>query len=59
MLGPHSKDGLDKRKVSALRARIAKCGRDELGLSMAEIARHVGVITSSIAKVVARMEEEG
>ena len=42
-----------------LRARIAKCGLDDLGLSMAEIARHVGVTTSSIAKAVARLEEEG
>jgi DNA-binding MarR family transcriptional regulator len=30
---------------------------EELGLSMAEIARHVGVTTSSIAKAVARLEE--
>jgi len=28
-------------------------------LSMAEIARHVGVTTSSIARAVARLEEEG
>jgi transposase len=31
---------------------------DELGLSIAEIAWHVGVTTSSIAKAVARLEEE-
>ncbi len=48
-----------RRKVSALRALIAKRSLDELGLSMAEIARHVGVTTSSIAKAVARFEEDG
>lgn len=31
----------------------------ELGLSTAGITQHVGVITSRIAKVVARLEEEG
>ena len=50
--------GSRRRKVSALRPRIAKRGVDELGLSMAEIARHVGVTTSSIARAVARLEEE-
>ena len=45
--------------MSAVRVRIAKRGVDEWGLSMAEIARHVGVTTSSIAKAVARLEEEG
>ena len=53
------KAGSRRRKVSTLRATIAKRGLDELGLSMAEIARHVGVTTSSIAKAVARLEEEG
>ena len=53
------KGGSRRRKVSALRATIAKRGVDELGLSMAEVARHVGVTTSSIAKAVARLEEEG
>ena len=53
------KGGSRRRKVSTVRARIAKRGVDELGLSMAEIARHVGVTTSSIAKAVARLEEEG
>jgi len=46
------KGGGRRRKVSTLRATIAKRGLDELGLSMAEIARHVGVTTSSIAKMV-------
>lgn len=51
------KGGGRRRKVSTLRATIAKRGLDELGLSMAEIARHVGVTTSSIAKTVKRLEE--
>lgn len=50
--------GSRRRKVSAIRARIAKRGVDELGFSMAEIARQVGVTTSSIAKAIARMEEQ-
>jgi predicted transposase YdaD len=49
--------GSRRRKVSALRARIAKRGPDELGLSLAELARHAGVNTSSIAKAMARAEE--
>ena len=53
------KGGSRRRKASALRGAIAKRAVDELGLSMAEIARHVGVTTSSIAKAVARLEEEG
>ena len=53
------KAGSRRRKVSTLRATIAKRGLNELGLYMAEIARHVGVTTSSIAKAVARLEEEG
>ena len=48
-----------RRKVSTVRARIVKRSVDELGLSMAEIARHVGVTKSNIAKAVARSEEEG
>lgn len=51
--------GSRRRKVSTLRSVIAKRGLNELGLSMAEIARHVGVTTSSIAKAVARLEEDG
>ena len=53
------KGGSRRRKASALRGAIAKRAVDELGLSMAEIARHVGVTTSSIAKAVARLKEEG
>ena len=42
--------------MSTVPARIAKGRGDGFGLSMAEIARHVGVTTSSIAKAVARLE---
>jgi hypothetical protein len=52
------KGGGRRRKTSTLRATIARRGLDELGLSMAEIARHVGVTTSSIAKAIARLEGE-
>jgi DNA-binding MarR family transcriptional regulator len=45
--------------MSTVPARIAKGRGDGLGLSMAEIARHVGVTTSGYAKAVARLEEEG
>lgn len=47
-----------RRKVSGLRARIGKRGRDELGMSLAEIARHVGVNTSSIRKAILKLEGE-
>ena len=57
--GNELRGGSRRRKVSMVRARIAKRGVDELGISMAEIARHVGMTTSSIAKAVARLEEEG
>jgi len=52
------KGGGRRRKASTLRTTIAKRALDELGLSMAEIARHMGVTTSSIAKAVARVERE-
>jgi hypothetical protein len=48
-----------RRKASTVSARIAKWRVDELGLSMGEIARHVGMIKSRIAKALARLEEEG
>ncbi len=51
--------GSRRRRVSMVRERIAKRAVEELGLSMAEIARHVGVTTSSIAKAVSRLEKEG
>lgn len=49
--------GGGRRVVSALRVRIAKRGLDELGLPLAEIARHVGVSTSGIARAVKQVDE--
>jgi hypothetical protein len=46
--------GSRRRSVSMLRVKIAKRGLDELGLSLAEIARHVGVSTSGIARAIKR-----
>lgn len=48
--------GSRRRMVSDMRAMIARRSLDELGLSMAEIARHVGVNTSSITRTIAKME---
>jgi len=50
------KNGGRRKQVSALRMKIAKQCLDELGLTLAEIARHLGVNTSSIAKAIARAE---
>ena len=50
------KNGGRRKQVSVLRMKIAKQCLDELGLPLADIARHVGVNTSSIAKAVARAE---
>jgi REP element-mobilizing transposase RayT len=51
------KGGSRRRHVCALRVKIAKRGLDELGVSLAEIARHVGVSTSGIARAVKRLEK--
>jgi len=48
------KGGSRRRPVSGLRIKIAKRGLGELGLSLAEIARHVGVSTSGIARAIKR-----
>ena len=45
--------------MSTVPPKIAKGRGDGFGLSLAEIARHVGVTTSGIAKTVTRVEEEG
>jgi transposase-like protein len=45
-----------RRKVSTARARIAYRVSSELGIPMAEIARHLGVCTSAIAKAIQNME---
>ena len=49
--------GSRRKTVSDMRAIIALRGLDELGLSMAEIARNVGVNTSSITRTIAKMEK--
>jgi hypothetical protein len=51
--------GSRRKTVSDMRAKIARRSLDELGLSMAEIARHVGVNTSSITRTIAKMEKRG
>lgn len=49
-------NGVRRRVVSRLRAVIARRGRTELGLSSAEMARHLGVAASSISRLIERME---
>ena len=46
------------RKVSQVRAMIASHLRLEYGISMAEIARHVGVCTSAVANLLRKKERE-
>jgi hypothetical protein len=50
------KGGSKRRKVSDVRSLIGLRCRDELGLSSAEIARHVGINTSSIIRSIERAE---
>ena len=52
------KNGVRRRPVSSLRAAIASRGRTELGLSSAEMARHLGVAASSISRLIERTEAE-
>ncbi len=47
--------GSRRSKVSQTRARIARRGMEEIGLSAAEIARHLGVGTSSITRAIEKM----
>ncbi len=49
-------NGVSRRAVSSLRATIAHRARTELGLSSAEMARHLGVAASSISRIIVRME---
>jgi hypothetical protein len=51
-------NGVRRRAVSSLRAAIARRGRTELGLSSAEMARHLGVAASSISRLIERTERE-
>ena len=47
-----------RRKISQARSAIAYKGATELGLSSAEIARHLGVSTSSISRSIERTEKD-
>jgi len=49
------KNGSRRSAVSRVRALIAYRSREELGLSAAEIARHLGVATSSITRAIEKM----
>jgi len=51
--------GSRRKIVSDMRARIARRSLDELGSSMAEIARHLGVNTSSITRTIAKLAKRG
>jgi DNA-binding transcriptional regulator YiaG len=48
------KNGSRRKAVSGTRVKIARRGLEELGLSCAELARHLGVCTSSISRVIAK-----
>ncbi len=52
------KNGSRRSKVSEARRVIAHRCREELGISAAEIARYLGVNTSSIIKAIARFEQK-
>jgi putative transposase len=52
------KNGSRRNRVSDTRSRIAWRSIEELGLPLAEIARHLGVNTSSISRAVAKQETE-
>lgn len=47
-------NGSKRKMVSMARATIARRGADELGLPSAEIARHLGVCTSTITRAIER-----
>ncbi|MEW6054245.1 MAG: HTH domain-containing protein [Nitrospirota bacterium] len=51
------KHGSKRRKVSETRNIIARRSSEELGLSGAEIARHLKVNTSSVNRAIARVEK--
>ncbi len=50
--------GSRRAMASRTRAEIARRGMEELGLSAAEIARHLGVATSSITRAVAKTRNQ-
>ena len=52
---PGIEGGTKRRKVSEARVVIARRSREELGLTAADIARHLGVNTSSIVRAIERI----
>jgi len=46
------------RKLSKVRIKIAQYSSDQFGVSRAEIARHLGVCTSAIAKTIEHVRAE-
>ncbi len=50
------RNGGQRREVSRLRAKICSHLSREMGIPMAEIARHGGVCGSAVAKAVQKME---
>ena len=50
------RNGGKRRKVSRVRRRISFYLSHEMGIPLAEIARHVGVCTSAVAKAVGNLE---
>jgi DNA-binding transcriptional regulator LsrR (DeoR family) len=52
------REGCRRTAVSNMRAKIAWRCVNELGLSMADIARNLGVNTSSVARVIEKMRNK-
>jgi hypothetical protein len=52
------RNGGQRRKVSQLRTRVSYHLSRELGIPMAEIARHVGVCASAVVKAIQEMESK-
>jgi hypothetical protein len=50
------RNGGKRKKVSQVRARIAYQLNHEMGVPLAEIARHVGVCTSAVAKAIENID---
>ncbi|MBM4305544.1 MAG: hypothetical protein FJ123_02300, partial [Deltaproteobacteria bacterium] len=49
------RNGGQRREVSRLRAKISSYLSHEIGVPMAEIARHVGVCGSAVVKAIQKM----
>jgi putative transposase len=53
------RNGGQRKRVSELRARVCYHLNHELGIAMAEIARHVGVCASAVVKSIQKIESGG